>query len=143
MKKFLLVILPILLLSCAQQKMDVAGIESEILELTNGQQAAWNVHDIETFMADYWNSEEMTFQSMNNRLRGWANLLKRYETNYDGEQMGTLTFTDTEVNVLTPDYAYVIGRYNVEQPDGVKVGLYTIILQKIDGVWKIIHDHSS
>ena len=135
--------MPVLLLSCAQQKMDVAGIESEILELTNGQQAAWNAHDIETFMADYWNSEEMTFQSMNNRLKGWDSLLKRYETNYAGEQMGKLTFTDTEVKVLTPDYAYVIGRYNVEQPDGIKVGLYTILLKKIEGAWKIIHDHSS
>ena len=143
MKKFLLIFLPVLLLSCAQQKMDVAGIESEILELTNGQQAAWNAHDIETFMADYWNSEEMTFQSMNNRLKGWDSLLKRYETNYAGEQMGKLTFTDTEVKVLTPDYAYVIGRYNVEQPDGIKVGLYTILLKKIEGAWKIIHDHSS
>ena len=143
MKKLIVLLFPVLLFSCASQKMDVAGIEKEVRDLTERQENAWNDHDIGKFMEDYWHSDEMTFQSMNNRLRGWEALHKRYETNYAGEQMGKLTFTDTEIMILTPEFAYVIGRYNVDQPDGVKIGLFTIILKKIDGLWKIIHDHSS
>ncbi len=137
----------ILLLSlsvaCSQPGLDVEAIQNEIQNIILRQKTAWNAHDIEGFMADYWKSENMTFQSGNNRLKGWETLLTRYKTNYAGEKMGKLTFSDIEIYVLNKNIVYALGRWKVEQEESVNDGVYTIILKRFPGGWKIIHDHSS
>lgn len=141
MKKFLILIL-IPFVSCTQSRLEVGRVQDEIRSVIDRQENAWNDHNIEGFMSDYWKSDEMTFQSGNNRLEGWEVLLNRYKTNYTGEKMGKLTFSDIKIEVLTNDYAYVLGRWKVEQRDSVKEGLYTIILKRFPDGWKIIHDQS-
>jgi beta-aspartyl-peptidase (threonine type) len=141
MKKSL-IWMSILFISCAHSKLDIEHIQDKILSVINRQQQAWNNRDIEGFMSDYWKSEKMTFQSGNTRLEGWDMLLNRYKKNYAGEKMGKLVFSDIVIKVLTHDYAYVLGRWKVEHEDSVKEGLYTIILKRFPGGWKIIHDQS-
>ncbi len=117
--------------------------EIEILSLLEAQVKAWNRGDFEGFMAYYWESPGMTFQSGNQRLSGWDTLLKRYQTNYAGAQRGELTFKDLKIEVLSESIAYVLGRYHLEFPDSVREGLFTIILKRFPHGWRIIHDHSS
>jgi beta-aspartyl-peptidase (threonine type) len=118
-------------------------VKADLLRILDLQEAAWNRQDIEGFMAYYWNSEMLTFQSGANRLRGWAFLLERYKKSYSGESWGTLDFTDLEVNSLGAGYAYVIGRYNLALKDTRREGLFTIIFKRFPEGWRIIHDHSS
>lgn len=120
-----------------------AKIKEEIRSVIERQQEAWNAHDIEGFMADYWKSEDFTFQSGDRRLYGWETLLNRYRVRYAGEKMGRLTFSDLKICVLSPDYAYALGRWKVEQRDSVSEGVFTIIFRRFPEGWKIIHDHSS
>jgi beta-aspartyl-peptidase (threonine type) len=94
-------------------------------------------------MAYYWNSEEFTFQSGANRLRGWKTLLERYKKSYSGENRGKLNFTDLEVNVISADHAYVLGRWKLELMDSQREGVFTIIFRRFPEGWRIIHDHSS
>jgi beta-aspartyl-peptidase (threonine type) len=119
------------------------GPADEILDLLNAQVEAWNRGDFEGFMAAYWRSPHMTFQSGNQRLSGWDMLLKRYRTNYAGAARGELSFKDLTTEILTEDIAYVLGRYHLEYPDGTREGLFTIILKRFPRGWRIIHDHSS
>jgi beta-aspartyl-peptidase (threonine type) len=119
------------------------GPDNEILKLLEAQAEAWNRGDFEGFMATYWKSPEMTFQSGNQRLSGWETLLKRYQTNYAGARRGELTFKDLKFKVLTDDIAFVLGRYHLEYPDSFLEGLFTIILKRFPEGWRIIHDHSS
>lgn len=141
MNKFLILIL-IPFVSCTQSRLEVGRVQDEIRSVIDRQESAWNDHNIEEFMSDYWKSDEMTFQSGNNRLEGWEALFNRYKTNYAGEKMGELNFSDIKIKALTNDYAYVLGRWRVEQRDSVKEGLYTIILKRFPDGWKIIHDQS-
>ena len=131
------------LLSCAAPGPDAVTIEREIRSAMDRQVSRWNDGDIEGFMSYYWNSDAFTFQSGDRRLEGWESLLATYRMNYAGEKRGTLDFGDIEVHVLSSDAAYVIGRWRVVTTDTTKAGLFTLIFRRIDGEWKITHDHSS
>jgi uncharacterized protein (TIGR02246 family) len=110
------------------------------------QVEAWNRHDLEGFMAGYWNSPDLTFFSGGEITKGWQPTLDRYKKRYTGEghEMGTLDFTEIEIKVLSPDSAVVTGRWRLTLSDGKKPsGVFTLLFRKIQGEWKIVHDHSS
>jgi beta-aspartyl-peptidase (threonine type) len=143
MIKILFCLLIILIIMVPCRGYDEEGVKQELRSILEKQKRAWNEGDIEGFMADYWKSDEMTFQSGGNRIHGWDTLLQRYKTNYAGEKMGVLNFTDLEITVLTRDVAYVLGRYHVKQKEAVLEGVFTVIFKRMPEGWKIIHDHSS
>jgi len=115
----------------------------DIHKVLADQAAAWNAKNLEGFMAYYWKSEGLTFQSGPSRLRGWQTMLDRYKKNYAGDKWGVLSFSDLEVSVLAPDAAYVLGRWKLDgtaQPLG---GVFTLVFRKFPEGWRIIHDHTS
>ena len=118
-------------------------IEKELIRIHNLQRKAWNDGDIEGFMAHYWKSPKMTYQSEDTRLMGWDALLERYKNVYPKGNMGTLEFSDLIVHVLSDDSAYVLGKWKLKAETWIREGLFTTILKKMEGSWKIIHDHSS
>ena len=142
MKKILMAALILTLISplTALQKKE---IEKELIRLHNLQRKAWNNGDIEGFMAHYWKSPKMTYQSGDTRLTGWDALLDRYKKVYPKGNMGTLEFSDLIVHVLSDDSAYVLGKWKLKAETWTREGLFTTILKKMEGGWKIIHDHSS
>jgi len=138
-----IVFLAVFILSSAKPLPDTTKIKNEIQTILYRQKEAWNKGNIEGFMEDYWNSKNLTFQSGNKRLYGWDTLLSRYKTNFSGENMGKLDFTDIKIKVMSNSIAYVLGRWKLEFKDSSKEGLFTIIFQRKPEGWKIIHDHSS
>ena len=57
--------------------------------------------------------------------------------------MGTLSFSDLQVEVLGPDAALVRGRFQLVMPDGKQPhGLFTLIFRKFHEGWRIVHDHT-
>jgi uncharacterized protein (TIGR02246 family) len=129
--------------SCAPPEPDTESMEREIRATLERQVSMWNRGDIEGFMDYYWKSDAFTFQSGDRRLEGWDQLLAMYRANYAGEKRGTLDFSDIEVTTLSHDAAYVIGRWRVVAQDTTKAGLFTLIVRRIGGEWRITHDHSS
>lgn len=118
-------------------------IEKELIRIHNLQRKAWNEGNIEGFMAHYWKSPKMTYQSGETRLMGWDALLQRYKNVYPKGNMGTLEFSDLIVHILSDDSAYVLGKWKLKAETWTREGLFTTILKKMEGGWKIIHDHSS
>ncbi len=135
-----IVILIIVNAAGSSQPQDVRG---ELLGILDFQKESWNRQDLDGFMAYYWKSEELTFQSGANRLCGWDALLERYKKSYSGENWGELDFTDLEVNLLGSDFAYVLGRWKLKLKDSLREGVFTIIFKRFPEGWRIIHDHSS
>lgn len=120
--------------------------EIDAIKLTiAAQQEAWNKYDIPGFMLAYWNSPEISFVSKNGVINGWDGMKQRYETNYPNQAaMGTLTFDLKEVRLTGDTSAMVIGSWNLLRPEAGDIGgFFTLVLQKIDGEWKIISDHTS
>lgn len=142
MKKILLTALILSMVStlAANQK---STLEKELIRIHDLQRKAWNEGDIEGFMAHYWKSNKMTYQSGDSRLMGWDALLDRYNKVYPKGNMGTLEFSDLIVHVLSDDSAYVLGKWKLKAETWTREGLFTTILKKMEDGWKIIHDHSS
>jgi beta-aspartyl-peptidase (threonine type) len=119
--------------------------QAQIRKVLDDQATAWNKGDLEGFMKGYWNSKELTFYSGKDRRQGWQETLERYRKRYQGEgkEMGKLTFSELEVQLLGADVALVKGHWQVEMKKEKLDGLFTLIMRKTADGWRIVHDHTS
>jgi len=130
-------------LSAQTNKRD-GQISAEIRRVMNEQTAAWNAGDIEGFMRGYWNSPDLIFVSGENVTKGWQPTIDRYKKRYDTRaKMGTLTFSDLEIEVLSKDAAKVLGSWALAREKDNPKGKFTLIFRKFKDGWKIVHDHTS
>lgn len=137
-------------LLCSSLRAFAQGSTSEansaIENVLHQQADAWNRHDLEAFMAGYWNSPDLIFFSGAQKTSGWQSTLERYRARYQGEgrEMGKLEFSDLSIHQLAPDAAYVLGEFRLTMADGkTPHGLFTLIFRKFPDGWKIVHDHTS
>jgi len=123
-----------------------SGQEAAIRQVLQSQVEAWNHHDLDTFMAGYWNSTELTFFSGATVTHGWQPTLERYRRKYQspGTEMGKLEFQDLQVEMLGPKAAFVRGKFLLTLSDGNRPhGLFTLVFREFPEGWRIVHDHSS
>lgn len=126
--------------------------ESAIRAAIYAQADAWNRGDIPAFMESYERSPETTFIG-SNIGKGFEKILERYQKNYTTrEQMGTLTFSDVEVRMLSgscgkAEFAVVTGRFHLERSQRGEAkkddGIYSLVWRKGPQGWKIVLDHTS
>lgn len=119
--------------------------EGDVRAVLDAQVEAWNRGDLEAFMQGYWKSEQLTFFSGATRTAGFDGTLARYRKKYqqDGQPMGRLGFPALEVTPLGREAALVRGEWCLQRGKETLGGLFTLILRRIDGAWKIIHDHTA
>jgi len=132
--------------SQAQNTAGAQGPKAAIEQVLRAQQEAWNKHDLETFMAGYWNSPDLTFFSGAKENHGWQATIERYRATYAsaGHEMGTLEFSGLRIERLGVDAAFVRGAWQLTMSDGKTThGLFTLIFRKFPEGWKIVHDHTS
>ena len=128
------------------QTSDAGGAKAAVEHVLVVQQDAWNRHDLEGFMAGYWNSPELTFFSGAKERSGWQATMDRYRATYDspGHEMGKLEFSGLRIEVLGADAAFVRGAWLLTMSDGkTPHGLFTLVFRKFPEGWKIVHDHTS
>jgi ketosteroid isomerase-like protein len=119
---------------------------SEVEQVLRLQQEAWNRHDLEGFMAGYWNSPELTFFSGAKQNQGWQATIERYRRVYasPGHEMGKLEFSGLRIEMLGADAAFARGSWQLTMSDGkTPHGLFTLVFRKFPQGWKIVHDHTS
>lgn len=130
--------------ACGHPSIDRDAITAEITSVLATQDAAWNEGNIDGFMEHYLKSEDLRFASSGNVNRGWQATIDGYKTRYpDKETMGTLSFKNLEIKVLSLQYAQVFGRWELARKDDNPGGLFTLLMQNIDGHWVIVSDHTS
>jgi ketosteroid isomerase-like protein len=120
--------------------------KSAVEQVLRMQQDAWNRHDLDAFMAGYWNSPELTFFSGATERHGWQETMDRYKAKYQspGHEMGKLDFSNLRIEMLGPEAAFVRGEWHLTMSDGkTPHGIFTLIFRKFPDGWKIIHDHTS
>lgn len=120
--------------------------EQSIRSVLMAQAEAWNRGDIPAFMQGYLRDENLRFASGDTVQRGWQQTLERYQKHYDTrEKMGTLSFEDLEIRVLSSEWAEVFGRYRLKRDSSVgnDTGLFTLLMSRKDDRWHILHDHTS
>jgi beta-aspartyl-peptidase (threonine type) len=128
----------------AQETQSARDLGDTLQRIVAAQAEAWNRGDLEGFMEAYWPSEQLTFSSGGNVTRGWTATLDRYRQRYqNGIGMGKLDFSELEVTELGTDAAMMLGRWQLQVDTQTLAGNFTLVWRRIDGHWKIIHDHTS
>ena len=120
--------------------------ENRIRNILNQQVVAWNAGKIDDFMKAYWRSPKLSFCSGGKLTRGWQETLDGYKSRYpDRQTMGKLSFSDLEITQLAEPVALVLGKWHLERKSPGKPigGNFTLVFQRIEDRWLIIHDHTS
>ena len=119
--------------------------EAAILAVMHAQQEAWNAGNVEAFMEGYHRRPDVVFTSGGKIRRGWQETLTAYRTRYvEGDaEMGTLSFSDLEVQPLGPEAAVVLGHWALSDTPQAGGGVFTLVFTEAEGQWGILHDHSS
>jgi len=117
---------------------------AQIRSVLRAQQDAWNRGDIDGFRNGYARSASTVFVSEDTIRRGWETVRERYRKKYsDRAKMGTLTFSDLEIALLSPDAAVALGRWRLERAKDRPHGCFTLIFKRLPEGWRIVHDHTS
>ena len=116
----------------------------EIQSVLTAQQDAWNRGEIDAFMNGYARSASTVFVSEDEIRRGWETVRDRYRVKYsDHAKMGTLSFSEIEVTMLSPDAAVVLGRWRLKRANDEPHGRFTLLFKRLPEGWRIVHDHTS
>jgi ketosteroid isomerase-like protein len=117
---------------------------AEIRAVLSAQVAAWNRGDVDGFMNGYARSATTEFIAGDKITRGWKTVRDRYRKKYDSrEKMGTLTFSELKVTLLSSDAALVIGRWGLVRQHDKPHGRFTLLFRRMAEGWRIVHDHTS
>jgi len=120
------------------------GIAAEIRAVLTAQQDAWNRGDIDNFMNGYARTQNTVFVSGDEVTHGWQPVRDRYFKKYgDRGKMGTLTFSDLEIEQLGSDTAVALGRWELKRATDNPHGRFTLIFRHMPDGWRIVHDHTS
>jgi ketosteroid isomerase-like protein len=131
---------PFVYAAAEQSSNSVSQIQSVLI----AQQDAWNRGEIDAFMNGYARSPSTVFISEDEVRRGWGTVRDRYRAKYsDRAKMGTLSFSDIEVAMLSPDAAVVLGRWQLKRGNDEPHGRFTLIFKRLPEGWRIVHDHTS
>ncbi|WP_297093341.1 nuclear transport factor 2 family protein [uncultured Draconibacterium sp.] len=127
----------------AQEKLTKSEKE-HIISLLDKQAEAWNEGNLEKFMETYWKSDKLVFMGSRGPTYGWQATLDSYKKGYpDKTAMGHLEFKILDINKIDTKTVFLIGRFELTREIGDLAGHFTLVIQKIDGNWVIISDHSS
>jgi hypothetical protein len=120
-----------------------SAVDAAIRASFDKQAADWNRGDLDTFAMAYKNSPDILF--IGSKIsRGYAQMLERYRTVYSTrEKMGTLSFSDIDVQPLDDRFATATGRFHLERTavgGGNADGSYMLVFEKLPEGWKIVRD---
>ena len=106
----------------------------------------WNRGDIDAFATCYKNSPDILFIG-HSISRGYTQMLATYRANYSTRAaMGTLTFTQIEVQPLDDHFATTTGHFHLERTaagGGNADGYFLLVLEKTPAGWKIVRDDTT
>ncbi len=106
--------------------------------------AAYNAGDLETFLSIY--ADDATLAQRDGFLVGKSAIRMLYgERMRPDSRRDTLVIERLDVTELAPDIALVRGVYRTTKDNGTVSwrGAMTVIMKRINGQWRIIHDHSN
>jgi ketosteroid isomerase-like protein len=119
--------------------------DAAIIAVLQKSAADWNRGDLDSFATSYKNSPDILFIGRTVR-RGYAQMLEAYRTGYSTrEKMGTLTFSNLEVQPLDDHFATATGHFHLERSAAVgnSNGYFMVVMEKTPVGWKIVRDDST
>ena len=121
---------------------DAAGIEHVLRQ----QADDWNRGDLDAFATGYKNSPDILF--IGHKIsRGYDQMLASYRKGYATRAaMGTLTFSQLEVQPLGAQFATTTGHFHLQRTaagGGDADGYFLLVLENTAAGWKIVRDDTT
>lgn len=141
---FLVATLTLVLLTACAPKVDEQAEKQAIRDVIARMEAAWNRGDFRGYMEGFANPD-VIFVSRGQFQKDWQGTLDHYIRDYGAseETRGTLHFSDIRVEMLAPDAAQLISRYQLDRPKDPQDGINTRLMRKRNGKWVIWLNHVS
>ena len=145
--RLLVVIFASALISFTAPRSSSATVEQEkeaILALVSRMETAWNRGDFRGYMDGFANPD-VIFVSRGLVQKDWQGTLDHYIRDYGASEAtrGHLRFSDIRIEMLAPDAAQLISRFQLDRPENPLDGISTRLLRKRDGQWVIALNHVS
>jgi uncharacterized protein (TIGR02246 family) len=145
--RFLLTLIAIVFAASLPFDAGAASAEEEkvaILALIGRMEAAWNRGDFRGYMEGFANPD-VIFVSRGQFQKDWQGTLTHYVRDYGAseETRGRLRFFDIRIEMLAPDTAQLVSRYELDRPQNPQDGINTRLMRKRDGKWVIALNHVS
>jgi uncharacterized protein (TIGR02246 family) len=123
---------------------DAEAEKQAIRDLISRMEAAWNRSDFRGYMLGFANPD-VVFVSRGEFQKDWQGTLDHYIRDYgsSAETRGSLHFFDIKIEMLGPDAAQLISRYQLKRAEKPQDGINTRLLRKRDGKWVIALNHVS
>ncbi len=146
-RKTLLVLMGFVLFSCnSETPKRNSNLTEQIISMLHAQTTAWNNGSIDSFMSNgYWNSDSLQFITPKGVKYGYQSVLKSYKRSYPNkEAMGHLEFTNLKVMTLDDnnEVYQVFGNWNVIKDSMPVSGVFSLIVNNINGHPRIVIDHT-
>ncbi len=124
---------------------DPAQIRREILGVLDHGARAWDAGNLDEFLSDYLPDSGTTFITKTGVLHGIDAIRGVYAARFaPGARRDSLHFQNVEVDVLAPDVVNTIAWYVLTRGDSITArGPTSLVMRRVNGRWRIVHDHSS
>jgi uncharacterized protein (TIGR02246 family) len=105
----------------------------------------WNRGDLEGFLSDYAPESTTTFVDGRRARHGFEFIRDNYARWFaPGARRDSLHFEEIEVRPLGASHALVTARFILQRGGAVtSSGPFTLVMERRQKGWKILHDHSS
>lgn len=148
--KYLIITFFLVLSSCVsseKQTLSAAQIEkdtADIKAVLHQQAKDWSDASIDAFMEGYDKSSDLLFVGKSGITKGWQQTKDRYKAGYPTkDHTGKLTFDVLEVQPINAEAYLLVGEFHLTRNVGKADGIFTLVFKKIDGLWKVISDHTT
>lgn len=124
---------------------DPVQIRREIMAVLDHGAQSWDRGDLDAFVSDYLPDTETTYITKTGVVHGIAAIRNVYAARFaPGAQRDSLHFQNVEVDVLSPDLVNTIAWYVLTRGDSITArGPTSLVMRRVSGRWRIVHDHSS
>jgi uncharacterized protein (TIGR02246 family) len=109
----------------------------------------WNRGDLDAFVDDYLPGDSTTFIGSRGIVRGPRAIRAGYAPLFAaGAVRDSLSFVILDVDPVAPDVVNLIGQYTLARRVGgrdsvTSRGPTSLLVRRVQGRWRIVHDHSS
>ncbi len=132
------------LAACSVQETPPSDPTATAVAVLSASSEAWNRGDLEAFVDDYARDSTTTFVAGGRVEYGWDRIHDNYARWWDlGSERDSLRFEDVAARSLGSDYLLTTARFVLFRGDSVTAsGPFTLVMERIEGEWKIIHDQT-
>ena len=133
------------LVGCGEAASSVAPpMRDGIVAALDTSAAGWTALDFDKFMAIYLDSSITSYATKAGYLHGRAAIRAHYAPNFGaGAKANVLRLDSIVVDSVAPTVAHVTATYVLTDNGAtVATGPTSLLMERIRGVWYIVHDHS-